>query len=54
MDKPEQRKINVSLDPMTHKRLRFESVEKRQSMSVIIEETLNKHFDLEDESNGRK
>lgn len=44
MDKVEQRKINVILADDIHKRLRHESVEKRQSMSVIISETLSQHF----------
>ena len=42
-EQPKQ-KINVVLDPLTHKRLRFESIERRESMSVIINETLENRY----------
>jgi hypothetical protein len=53
-EQPKQ-KINVVLDLLTHKRLRFESIERRESMSVIINETLENHFAAnKEQSNDRK
>ena len=52
-ERPKQ-KINVVLDPMTHKRLRFESIERRESMSVIINETLDHRYADKEQSNGYK
>ena len=50
-ERPKQ-KINVVLDSMTHKRLRVESIERRESMSVIINETLDHRY--KEQSNDRK
>lgn len=48
-----QRRINIVIDPETHKRLRIESVELDQPMNMIARNVLSEHFSKE-HSNDRK
>lgn len=46
-DKPAVQKINVVLDPLTHKRLRIESIERKETMSDIINRELASRYSKE-------
>jgi hypothetical protein len=39
-----QRRINIVIDPETHRRLRIESVELDQPMNMIARNVLQNHF----------
>lgn len=49
-----QRRINVILDPATHKRLRLESVESDQPMNQIARNVLQNHFVLVEKNHAQK
>ena len=45
-------RINVIIDPVTHKLLRIESIEKKKTLSELINETLSNRFN-KDTSNEK-
>ena len=45
--KDRQRRINIILDPVTHKRLRIEAVERDQPMNLIARTVMSDHFSKE-------
>ena len=42
-----ERRINIILDPTTHKRLRIEAVELDQPMNALARDVLKQHFNQE-------
>lgn len=49
-----QRRINIVIDPETHKRLRIESVESDQPMNQIARNVLQNHFVLVEKNHAQK